>query len=870
MLKIALKDVFRSKKSVLVLVCLISSIVIPTVMFFVSASFMYAAQEENEKIYGSFDNIWYFADDAESGEQLDRYIASFGTLEVFQTDYENDQEIFVGYMDNNAMNLANIFLLSGSWPSQDSEILVCNSLAYKFGRDYDLGAELTINGKSYTVSGIINDYYSLWNKGQNQDAIWFPNILFFESGESSEMKIFQKHLLLENSVPFPKEVYEKNTSLIFNSNRIEHDTSRKFGIPPFVILLTSVCSALLSIYIFAYYIEKESPKLAIYRCLGLTQTEAFTYFAVKILMLLMAAIPLGFLGGYALTVASITIFNYFLGTENKLIFSVSYFAFSALICIATTIVSLAVSAYQFHNLPPLEQLKRHEDLSSCRCVKILGASKKITPFSLVRIELYTHRKKSAFAILMISCSLALFSMLSLYMDIYNARVRDVPGRMPLTFDYEFLSGEKTSEISYMDSSGNFVQKNDISLDTAVVHIPVHDTMFPNDIMAGLRNNSEVSAVNTYYEVNDLYLENAPIEADNKYLSGYPFDGELSPLLRTFFSITSPTRGIQYYSYSEEELLQMEPYVIAGEINIEKIRKGEEVILMAPMYRLENLPGGYTRQSFISPDGYYENAAQYKDDAYSVGDTLNFIQINGVDQDFAGYVNESQIGQYLECNHHSAKIGAIIYERIAWFERMSQMPTAYSLIGLNESIANLNLHPTTTRVQIFLKNTDSYLKFDPLIQYYASELDDFMFRNNAAEMNGYKKYQLIISAICCALNTITALVVIGISLLEEWVAFQRNRRFYSLLRINGLTDFGLQKILFIRSAIITFGGLVGAGIIFYGLVVKLYGGLSEITGYVNLYRISVIALLFTTVLTCVPCLIHYFEKKKPIAWALKND
>lgn len=869
MLRIVLKDVLRSKKSLLVLACLISSIVIPFVLFLVSGSFTYAAKEENEKIYGSFDNIWYFADGTESVEQLNKYIASFGILEVLQTDYYN-QEIFVGYMDTSAIDLANIYLLSGSWPSQDSELLVCNSLLYKNGYGYDVGAVLSINGKDYTVSGIINDYYSLWNKGNNQDTICFPNILIWESGEDSGMNILQKHLLLKNRIPFPKEVYSKNSHLIFNSNRIEYDTSRKYAIPSFVILLTSFCSALLSIYIFAYYIEKELPKLAIYRCLGLTQTEAFFYFAVKILILLVAAIPLGFILGYALSAASISIFNYFLGTESRLVFSFTYFALSALICIATTIVSLAISAYKFHRLPPLEQFKKHEDIRSSRHFNVVKTSKKITPLSLAWIELYTHRRKSASAILMISCSLALFSMLSLYMDIYNARVRDVPGRMPLTFDYEFLSDEKASGMSYIDSSGNLMQLNDILFDASVVHIPVHDTLFPNDILNDLCNNSEVNAVNTYYEVNDLYLESAPIETDNKYLSGYPFDGELSPLLKTFFSITSPTRGIQYFSYSEEDLLQMNSYVIAGEINIEKIRRGEEVILMAPMYELKELPGGYTEQSFLSLDDYDGKSNQYKDDAYTVGDTLDFIQINCVDKDFSGYVHESQIGRYLECNRYSVKIGAIIYQRIGWFDRMSQMPTAYTLIGLNQSIANLNLHPTTTRVQVFLKSTASYLKFNSLIQYCANELDDFSFRNNAAEMDGYKKYQLIISSICYVLNTITASVVIGISLLEEWIACQHNRKYYALLRINGLTNYGLQRIFLIRSVIITFGGLVGGTIIFYGLVVVMYGGLSAIVAYVNLYRISIIALLFTTVLTCMPFIINYYEKKKSIAFVLNND
>lgn len=575
------------------------------------------------------------------------------------------------------------------------------------------------------------------------------------------------------------------------------------------------------------------------------------------------AVPLGFFLGYTVSIASISIFNFLLVTAIELVFSTTYFVASVLICFATTVVSLVISAYKLHSLSPLDQIKNYGDMCSNKHFIDTKTSKKITLFRLVKIELDTHRRKSVFAILMISCSLALFAMLSLYMDIYNARVRDVPGRMPLTFDYEFLSTEKNWGMSYIDSSGNLTSLNDISLDTSMVYIPAHDTVFPYSILHDLCNNSEVSAVRTYYEVNDLYLENAPSEIDNKYVGGYPLDGELSQSLKSAFSITSPTRGIQYYGYSEEELLQMEPYVIAGEINIEKIRSGEEVVLMAPMYEL-NSSDGYTIQSFLSSDDYNGKANQYKDDFYAVGDTIDFFQINCVDKDFFGYVSEQQIGRYLECNSHSVKIGAIIYERIAWFDRMSQMPTAYTLIGLNESITNLNLYPTTTRIQIFLKSTASYLQFDSLIQYYASEMEGFSFRNNAAEMDGYKKYQLIVSAICYALKAITALVVIGISLLEEWITFQHNRKYYVLLRINGLTNYGLLGVFMIRSTIVSFLGLSGSAIIFYIFIVGMYGGLGAITNYVNLYGILFVALLFTTVLMCLPIIINYHEKKEPIA------
>lgn len=867
MFKIAWKDILHSKNNLLVLICLIISLIIPMVMFFISMSFMYAAERENERIFGSFDNVLYFADCVDDIQELDYFLSSIGTIEVLQTDFYGEG-VNIGYVDETAIDLANIYILSGSWPSENSEIIVCNSLVYKNEAFYDIGSIITINGHDYTVSGIVNDYYTLWNKSENHGELTLPNILLCESSDTYGLSVLQKHLLLENSVPFPQNVYSDFSTLVFNSNRTENDTSGNYAIPSFVFILTSCCTVMLTVYVLSYYIEKEKQKLAILRCLGLTRTESFLYFAVKTFMLLLAAIPLGLILGYGVSIAAITVFNYLLDSEITLVYSLTHLAISVLICVVTTMVSIIASAYKLRNLSPLDQLSACGTLPSSK-FKITTVSKKIRLLRLVRIEFHAYSNKAISAILMISFSLALFVMLSLYLDVYNARIREVPGQMPLTFDYEFLSDEKALETSYIDSSGNLVSLNKISFDGSVIYVPAHDITFPDKVLDALSNNPDVSTVNAYLEVNDLYLENSPSEADNEYLLGYPLDGELSQVLKSAFDVTSLTRGIQFFGFAEDELLQMDPYVIAGDINIEKIRSGEEIILMVPMYEIEQLAEGYTKQSFLKIDDYNEKENQHKDEFYSVGDTISFLQINCLKNGFSGYINEALIEQYLVCNRYSVKVGAIVCERIGWFDRMSQMPTAYTLIGLNESISNLNLHPTTSRIQIFLKSTTSYLEFDPVMRYYANGIEGFSFRNNAAEMDGYKKFQIIISAVCYTLNTLAMLVVIAITLIEEWVAFQQNKRYYMLLRLNGLTNGELLKIFITRSAVITLLGLCGGTIITTVLINNLYGNVGIITDYVNVMQIVSIVLSFMTVLICTPILIYSFEKKKPIAHLLSD-
>lgn len=103
-------------------------------------------------------------------------------------------------------------------------------------------------------------------------------------------------------------------------------------------------------------------------------------------------------------------------------------------------------------------------------------------------------------------------------------------------------------------------------------------------------------VNEYLDSNELYLLDAPSAEEDPYNSCYMNDAEMNASLKDLFNITLPTRSVQYLGYSEEELKSMEQYVMSGSINVEKIRSGEEVILMVPTYEFVQMDG-YSQQNF---------------------------------------------------------------------------------------------------------------------------------------------------------------------------------------------------------------------------------------------------------------------------------
>ena len=119
--------------------------------------------------------------------------------------------------------------------------------------------------------------------------------------------------------------------------------------------------------------------------------------------------------------------------------------------------------------------------------------------------------------------------------------------------------------------------------------------------------------------------------------------------------------------------------MSGSINVEKIRSGEEVILMVPTYEFVQMDG-YSQQNFLTPEEYTGVEGQFKESHYAVGDVLHLIQLVPKNTGMNGYITEEQARSNLVRKDASVKIGAIIYQRIAWFDTLSVPPMAYTLIG----------------------------------------------------------------------------------------------------------------------------------------------------------------------------------------------
>lgn len=831
------KEIRREKSAKIVLLAISFSFLVTVLMFIVSGTFIKNVQKQTEDIYGYFDHILYHAEQntdnlsfsqKKISKKYQPYVKRIGTITLF--DYEENQKnIIFGYADQNAKTLGNIHLLKGSFPKKEKDIVVCNSLAYAKHWNNKVGKSIEILGQKYYLSGIINDYSVAWNHPKDEAGI-FPTILVSKSNTSLQNKelVNTRHLLIENEKNFQEKIYQKHKNLISNENKKTQDTSGRYEIPTFLIVLMIGCEVLLDLYVFSYYLEAMREKLSILRCLGMTKTECFVYIGKKVIVLFALGGILGSLIGTAGAKFILWIFSKVTGTVLVLSIISKYYIFSFGFVAIAAIVAWVFMIRKIRYLSPMELFRKSDQK-----IKFRSKPKKVKKMTIIQLSIRYFKvriRKLVMIVLMIAVTITLFLSVNLYVTQYQAQFGAVDGKMSEDYDYEFLTNQELTDTAYTDKKGSQIKLYAVPNEDSIFHLPDYTKIVSDKLINNMKKNKDIQSVKSYLEVNDLYLLNAPEESENPYVSTYMNDRILDDCIAKQFSISNNTRGIQFFGFSKSELEKMKQSLSDGAIHMDKILSGEEVLLMVPSYEVEEDGDGGMMQTFLSKGQYQGKKNQYKDQKYSVGNTLDFVQITSKDSQLKGYINEQQAKSNLKCTKYQVKIGGIIRQRINWFTNSVQPPTAYTIIGLNQTIHNMKILPTSSRIQIFLKKSTSYEQFDPQIQEYQNQLTGFDYDNHAAKMKEYRQFLMFIQALGMTLITLTAVVTMVIILIEERVYMMEKQESYQLLHILGLPYGKIGVVIFLQSV---YSGMIGILLsipLSYAVIQAVFGGITGIKEY----------------------------------------
>lgn len=563
----------------------------------------------------------------------------------------------------------------------------------------------------------------------------------------------------------------------------------------------------------------------------MTKMDCFVYIGKKVIILFALGGMLGSLIGTAGAKFILWIFSKVTGISLTLNIMSQYYIFSFGFVGIAAIVALIFMTRKITHLSPMELFRKSDQREKFR-----RKSKKAKKMTMIQLSIRYFKiriRELVMIVLMIAVTITLFLSVNLYVAQYQAQIGAVDGEMSEDYDYEFLTNQELTDTAYTDKNGNQVKLYAVPNENSIFHLPDYTKIVSDKRINDMRNNKDIKLVKSYLEVNDLYLLNAPEESENPYVSTYMNDRILDDHIAKQFSISNNTRGIQFFGFSKSELEKMKRSLSDGAIHMDKILSGEEVLLMVPSYEVEEDGDGGMIQKFLSKGQYQGKKNQYQDQKYSVGDILEFVQITSKDSQLKGYINEQQAKSNLQCAKYQVKIGGIIRQRIHWFSNSVQPPTAYTIIGLNQTIHNMKILPTSSRIQIFLKKSTSYEQFDPQIQQYQKQMTGFDYDNNAAKMKEYRQFLMYIEALGVALITLTAVVTMVIILIEERVYMMEKQESYRLLHILGIRYGKIGGVIFLQSI---YGGMIGILLsipLSYAVIQIVFDGITEIKEYFHL-------------------------------------
>lgn len=142
----------RRKQYFIMIVGIILALVFSTGMMLYFFSYYEAMQDEYERNFGRQDIIASVVgydesvfDDAKSKG----FISDYGTAHLLgkaYTDSEN-RNAEIAWLDDKAMEYANISFIEGNYPQNENEIAVTKTMLVKFGFDAKIGDKITLNVK---------------------------------------------------------------------------------------------------------------------------------------------------------------------------------------------------------------------------------------------------------------------------------------------------------------------------------------------------------------------------------------------------------------------------------------------------------------------------------------------------------------------------------------------------------------------------------------------------------------------------------------------------------------------------------------------------------------------------------------------------
>lgn len=607
MLKLAWKYMRYYKSQTL---AILASIILTAALLSGISSLIYSSQKSDlansKTIYGDWhyyvetDHTTY--DSVQSGEQGKEYtLEKCGKMEIKDV---VSKEFLICFIDTDETyrQMAHRELLEGTFPEKENEIAADGFVLSNLGFSGNLGDSLRIGGKDYIVTGILE---SEWAASSSEMEVFVSDsfqgrgsqtFLYLGFDESEKLytqldAFLKEHKISSESVvgndeviqylggEAPDSIYDivkfgltnEDGNFTYIVLKLQSDYNLAYN---GMILLLCLFSLFVVYSVFSISVSKRTSEYGILQTLGISENQIGGTLLLELWILLIIGYPLGcilgngilslvyqnFSGVFGRKVLSVADQTLAEGT-NTIQFYLSWeamvFGFIFLLLSLVLVAFIVVRSLRKHSLKAVmsgdTSFTKRRKIYALRPVNMAGV--------VVRKFMFSNKRKVLGTLLSLSIGGCIF-LCTTYM-VENLKVH--------------------AELSLMSDDG-LGSEYRISLKSD----SLQDTI-PEDVAEKIKNMPETDDVYaTKYTMGELQLSRNEFLAEEDWSDYFKYQNQDAYFIQRYNGICNQqqdgTYRIKYnvYGYDEAMIEQLNDFILEGEIQPEKIKNGNQVIVTANM------------------------------------------------------------------------------------------------------------------------------------------------------------------------------------------------------------------------------------------------------------------------------------------------
>ena len=869
LIKISAKSLLRKNsgnKLLLIAICILT--LVPMFLYNTTNSIIATVKEQRTAVYGIFDEIYYreqvselsaFTDETFEGLLPNYRYESYGVFYTAKTlPLEGNKSLNLGFADSEAIRIGCISIKEGRLPETDNEIALTEGIAQELG-NYSVGQEITIENQTYSLCGIVNDFGRLWPRGELQIKDNITPVNAFITKNRLE-QVFEETHSITQQIVIMKEAGIVNsnddTTRLFSSNK-SFDVSENFSIPQSFMVLMYVISLLIITTILIMNKTKLLARIRNYLLLGMNKGSIFFILMFEMICILIIGAAAGSVLSFFVSKAclhlllnneySSPVFDFNMQLNTALILS---------LCVGFIITFTIYAAY----------IVKQTALDS----EISGKHYKNTKarVNIFKLDMFKNRKAIIAIVLLVSLSCTLLSYGIAYKNYFTEDVTETNSNyVENDYDFQFASklinappltdkvtGEQLTPLLFT----NNYEKNGADQDfiDSVASIPGVSKILSYRENQKMNLLVKAGSIDTYFDGSDSMPDGRYSMETFMQINNYNLIWDTFQYADDDVLICSEIVG-----YSQQSLEELKASVIEGEINIDKIMSGEEVILRVPAYKITEQDFGGTILRGIIPAEYDDpdaiNMTQFK-----VGDE---ITLSGLltDEPLNGGVAESDISLFYR-KDVTVKIGAIIRSTDGKLIS-SRAGAACSVLTANEALDELGIPATYSVVSIYTDIDANNTLIAKELQVLGLDYPNMTFENWSSDVRTYKIYNLLVAIFAVTFMVILTVVTFTMLLIQLVIKTRLSLSTYTLYRINGLSFQKLIASLLLQLvAAFSIGAILSVPMTWL-IIKKSFNILGAITHCFTQsdYLFVVLSVFVLMVVSFIPSLVILYKRKDNI-------